>query len=238
MSTPSRSKLVVLKDRKELARAAAEWIAKAIHAGVKARGGFSVALSGGSTPRPVYEELGNSDLGEKLPWMQVDFFFGDERAVPIDDPGSNYRMVRESLCRSHPEALNRLRRMPADATNRRQAAGRYGRMLPEELDLLILGMGSDGHIVSLYPGSPALRENVEPVVFVEGPKPPRERMTITPRVIQQARSILVLLTGVEKAPMLSKALGGPLRPEELPAQLARRGTWMVDHAAASKMMNP
>ena len=237
MSTRSRSKLIVVKERFELARVAAEWIAKSIGAGVKARGGFTIALAGGSTPRPVYEELGNSDLADQIPWAQVDFFFGDERAVPIDDPGSNYRMVRESLCRSHPEALGRLRRMPADAANKKQAAGRYGRLLPDELDLVILGMGSDGHIASLFPGDPALKERVERVVCVTGPTPPRERMTITPPVIEKARSILVLLTGAEKGTPLSRALGGPLSPEELPARLARRGTWVVDQAAAAKMIS-
>ena len=232
MTTRTRSKLIVAKDAEEFAQVAAEWIAKKAAQTVRARGACSIALAGGSTPRPVYEALGNSAPAEAFPWAEVQFYFGDERSVPIDDPESNYRLVRETLFRSHPEALGRVYRMPADAPDREKAADRYGRRLPDPLDLLILGLGEDGHTASLFPGSAALDETERRVVVVKGPKPPFERMTITPRVIERARSIVVLVSGAAKAPVLARALGGLYAPRELPAQLARRGTWIADQAAA------
>jgi len=238
MTTGSRSKLIVAKDAAELARTAAEWIAKTVAETVRKSGVCSVALSGGSTPRPVYEELGNSDLAGKFPWQEVEFYFADERAVPLDHPESTYRLVKETLLRSHPDALGRVYRMPADAPDREEAAQRYGRRLPNPLDVLLLGMGEDGHTASLFPGSDALDEKDRRVVAVKGPKPPFERLTITPPVIQEARAVLVLVSGITKAHMLSRALGGVFDPKEVPAQLARQGTWIVDHAAATQMLNP
>ncbi len=235
MTTRSRSKLIVAADAGEFARVAAEWIAKRAAAVVRARGTCSIALAGGSTPRPVYAEL---DRLEKFPWADAEFYFGDERCVPVDHPESNYRRVRESLLKSHPGALGRITRMPADAPDREEAADRYARRLPDPLDLLVLGMGEDGHTASLFPGSAALDETERRVVPVTAPKEPRERMTITPSVIERARSIVVLASGITKAHMVSKALGGLYVPKEIPIQLARRGTWIVDHAAATYVLNP
>ena len=235
MTTRTRSKLIVAKDLDELASVAAEWIAKKALAAVRARGGCSIALAGGSTPRPVYAAL---DRLEQFPWGEAQFYFGDERCVPVDHPESNYRMARETLLRSHPEALGRITRMPADSPDREKAADRYARQLPDPLDLVVLGMGGDGHTASLFPGSAALDETERRVVPVTGPKAPFERLTVTPPVIERARSLLVVVSGITKAPMVSKALGGLYLPKEIPAQLARRGTWIVDHAAATYVLNP
>ncbi len=233
-----RLKLLVAHSREEFSRTAAEWILRQADFAVRTRGVCALGLSGGSTPRSVYEELGNGELSEKFPWTQTEFFFGDERAVPIDDPESNYRMVRETLLRSHPEALGSVYRMPADAPDPDEAAARYGRRLPDPLDVLILGMGADGHTASLFPGSPAIDEKEALVLAVEGPAPPPRRMTITPPVIERARQTLVLATGIEKAAMVGKALGGAFDPKAVPAQLARKATWIVDHAAATHVLNP
>ncbi|HVE43229.1 MAG TPA: 6-phosphogluconolactonase [Planctomycetota bacterium] len=235
MTTRSRVKLKVAKDRDELRRLAAEAISRKIHSAVDARGVCSIALSGGSTPGPVYEELGNSDLAEKLPWSQLQIFFADERAVPMDHPDSNYRLVTETLLKSHREALGHTFRMPADAADREQAAKRYGRRLPDPLDVLVLGMGPDGHTASLFPGSAALDERDARVVPVVAPKPPPQRMTITPAVIERARAIIMIVTGAEKSPMVARALGGFEDPKVVPAQLARRALWIVDEAAAGTL---
>src|SRR6185436_17627010 len=128
-----------------------------------------------------------------------EIFFADERAVPVDHPESNYRLVKETLLKTHPEALGQAYRMPADAPDRTEAAKRYGRRMPDPLDVLVLGMGPDGHTASLFPGSAALDENEARVVAVTAPKPPPERMTITPAVIGRARSIVMLVSGAEKA---------------------------------------
>lgn len=236
MTAEGRSHLVVAGDREELARLAAEWVLEHAQGAVRSRGVCTVALAGGRTPRPVYEELGGPQYAERLPWMQIEFYFGDERAVPIDHPESNYRMVRETLLKTRPEALGRVYRMPADAAHRERAADQYGRRLPDALDLLLLGLGEDGHTASLFPGSPALDERDRRVVPVVAPKPPNERMTITPPVIERARAILVLAAGVEKAAALHRALAGPIDPKATPAQLARRGTWIVDPGAASALV--
>jgi 6-phosphogluconolactonase len=232
-----RSKLIVA-DPKDLARTAAEWILKQIQAAARGRGVCTVALSGGSTPRPVYELLGNSDLADKLPWDQVDWYFSDERAVPMDHADSNFKLVLDTLFRSHLEGMGRTYRMPADAQDPERAADHYGRRFPESVDLLLLGMGADGHTASLFPGSPALDVRDRRVVPTEGPKPPHRRMTITPPVIENARTIVMLVSGVDKAPMLSRALGDALNTKAVPAQLARQGTWIVDPAAAGRLLNP
>lgn len=219
--------MIVAADAADFRRRGAEWIAEKVGAAVRTRGRCAVALAGGSTPRPVYQELGERDV---FPWAEVEFFFGDERAVPADDPQSNYRMARETLFRRRPDA--RVVRMPADAPG---GAAEYARRLPAELDVLILGMGADGHTASLFPGSPALGERAARVVAVTGPTPPRRRMTITPPVIEAAKEILVLVSGADKAPALVRALRGGFDPGATPAQLARRGTWLVDRAAASAL---
>lgn len=232
-----RSKLMVV-EASALARTAAEWILKQIETAARSRGVCSVALAGGSTPRALYEVLGNSDLAERLPWEQVDWYFGDERAVPMDHPESNYKLVLDTLFRLHREGVGRTYRMPADAPDPEAAADHYGRRFPETVDLLLLGMGPDGHTASLFPGSPALDVRDRRVVATEGPKPPHRRMTITPPVIENARSVVVLAAGIEKAAMVARALGGPLDVKAVPAQLARHGTWFVDPAAAGQMLNP
>ena len=233
-----RLKLMIARSESDLARTAAEWILKQAEFAVRARGVCSMGLSGGSTPKPVYEELGNGDLAGKFPWTQAEFYFADERAVPIDDPESNYRLARETLFRSHPEALGRVYRMPADAPDPDEAAERYGRRLPDPLDILILGIGADGHTASLFPGSAALDEKEALVRAVEGPNPPHRRLTITPPVIERARQTLVLAAGIGKAAMVGKALGGPIDTKAIPAQYARKATWIVDHAAATHVLNP
>lgn len=239
MSTGTRSKLFVAKDKTEFRRTAAEILSKKIIDTVKTRGLCTIALSGGSTPGPVYEELGGPELGARLPWEQLEFYFADERAVPIDHPDSNYDLVRRTLLREHPEAWGRLFRMPADAADLEAAADRYARRLPDELDVLILGMGPDGHTASLFPGSPLVNERTRRVAAVsDAPKPPARRLTITAPVIEKARSVYVLVTGIEKAHKVSQALDRSTDPLEIPAQLARRGTWIVDHGAATRVLGP
>jgi 6-phosphogluconolactonase len=228
----SAREIVVVPDLRALARRAAERILECARRAVGARGACAVALSGGETPRPVYQTLAGSALADAMPWDAVDWFFGDERAVPADDRESNYRMVREALLASRPQALSRLHRMPADAEDAAAGAAAYARLLPDPLDLVLLGMGEDGHTASLFPGSSLLRSCTERVAPVTGSKPPFRRMTITPPVIESARDVLVLVAGPAKAETLARVLEGPPDVESLPAQLALRGTWVVDAAAA------
>jgi len=229
---------VVVPDARALARRAAERIVELARAAVRERGRCSVALAGGTTPRATYDVLATSALAAALPWGALDWYFGDERAVPPDHPESNYRAARESLFAGRPEALERAKRLPADAPDLERAAREYGERLPDPLDLLLLGIGEDGHTASLFPGSPALAERAARVAAVSGPKPPNPRLTITPPVIEAARELLVLASGAGKAEAVARALQGPLDVAAVPAQLARRGTWIVDAAAAAGLSRP
>ena len=230
--------VVVVPDPRALARRAAEWIVERTRAAVASRGGCSVALAGGGTPSATYEVLATSALAAAVPWGAIDWFFGDERAVPFDHPDSNYRLAARSLFAGRPEALARACRMPADAGDVAMAARAYGQLLPDPVDVVILGMGEDGHTASLFPGSSALDERLERVVAVAGPKPPFRRMTITPPVIESARDVLVLVAGAGKAAMLARGLEGPLDVRSVPVQLARDRIFIVDAAAASALARP
>jgi 6-phosphogluconolactonase len=166
-------------------------------------------------------------------------FFGDERAVPRDDPDSNFGMACRSLLDHVSIRGDRVHRMEADCPDRAVAAEEYDRLLPPRLDILLLGVGPDGHTASLFPGSPALLETDRRVVAVPGPPPPIQpqvaRMTITPPVIGAARNVAVLVSGIAKAALLARILEGPSDPITLPAQFARRGTWILDRAAAGQL---
>ncbi|MHB8623164.1 MAG: 6-phosphogluconolactonase [Sulfuricaulis sp.] len=212
------------------AETAAPRIAQIIEQAIAQHGRATVALAGGTTPREVYRRLAQ-DL--RLPWHKIEIFFGDERAVPPDDPQSNYRMVRESLLEAATVPSENVHRIPAERPDCEAVAREYATRLPDRLDLIILGIGADGHTASLFPGATAMHEHVRKVVAVEGSKPPRQRLTVTPPVIMAAANKIVLATGSDKAQAVARALAGTGNPDECPARLARDGIWILDHAAAS-----
>jgi 6-phosphogluconolactonase len=210
-------------------RAAADRIGALLEESVSARGDAAIALVGGSTPRPVYAELAR----RALPWDRLRVYFGDERAVPPDDPESNYHMACETLLAHVPIPASQVHRMDAEAADPEAAARAYELVLPERLDLLLLGIGEDGHTASLFPGSPVVAERERRVRFVVGPKPPPRRLTITPPVIAAARATVMLAAGAAKAAAVARALEGPDDPARCPACLARDGTWILDQPAAA-----
>jgi 6-phosphogluconolactonase len=234
---------LVVADGDAFAPTAAAWIAARIEAAVRARGVCALALAGGTTPEPVYRALAEG-FGA-LPWEHVELFFGDERCVPPDHAESNFRMVQRTLVARLPRDAEHARpvvhRMRGEASDPDLAAREYEQALPDPLDLVILGLGEDGHTASLFPGSPAFERvgqgerGARRVLAVRGPKPPAARLTIAPSVIEGARDVLVLVRGAGKAARLAEVLRGPLDPVALPAQLARGGTWMVDREAAAEM---
>lgn len=224
--------LVVVPDARALARRGAERILETIRAAVAARGRCAVALAGGTTPRATYQVLAGSALAAALPWGAVSWYFGDERAVPPDHPESNYKAALETLFAGRPQALEHVHRMPADAADLERAAREYGARLPDPLDLVLLGLGEDGHTASLFPGASALAEGTAKVVVVNGPKPPNPRLTLTPPVIESAREVLVLVSGAAKAEALARALEGPFERVVVPARIARSRGWIVDRDAA------
>ena len=215
-----------------LAERAATWMAGVLRDTVTRRGHCAVALAGGHTPAPVYRLLARTS---GIPWSRVILFFGDERAVPPDDPRSNFRLVNENLLAGLPEPPSRIHRMQAERPDREAAASEYAALLPAALDLLLLGMGEDCHVASLFPHQPPLHETQRRVVPTIGGAPLLPRLTITPPVIGAARRICVLAAGPAKAGAVVRALEGPEDFAAVPAQLARGATWILDRAAAAEL---
>jgi 6-phosphogluconolactonase len=226
------TELIVASWPAELARQAAEWLGLEVTRTIAERGSCALGLAGGRTPEPVYGELA---AGSSIDWTKVRVFFGDERAVPPDHPDSNYFMVHLALLSRVPIPAGNVHRMEAERVDREAAAREYERSLPPQLDVLLLGMGRDGHTASLFPGSAALDERHRLVLPVLGSKPPAERLTITPPVIEAARKVAVIATGEDKALMVARAIEGPFAPKAVPVQLARRGSWFLDQAAAARL---
>ena len=229
-----------------LAEAAAEQFARFAWEAILRRGRFIVALSGGSTPRPTYARLASADFSDKVDWFKVHVFWSDERAVPLDHPQSNYRMAREALLAHIPVPDGNVHPIRGDldprlAANRyeHEIASLFGSVEPTpRFDLILLGLGSDGHTASLFPHTAALNERERVVVANRVPQLSTWRITFTAPLINAAHNVTFLVTGEEKAEVLALVLKGERQPEDYPAQLvdpaSGRLTWLVDEAAASK----
>lgn len=213
-------------DPREWAVRAARTIQGAVECVLREQGECSVMLTGGRSATRLYRSW--ATMREFVALRGVRFYFGDERCVPPDHADSNYGMVRRELfAYGVPEACCVLR-MEADDPNPDGAASRYGVQLPERIDILLLGVGEDGHIASLFPGSSALLERRRPVIHTLGPWPPFERLTITPPVVAGARRVFVLAPGSQKAAVLARALRMPGDVTGCPATMVLDGTWLVD----------
>jgi 6-phosphogluconolactonase len=239
--------VTIFADAAALARAAvSRWLALAETA-VAARGRFSVALSGGSTPRALFELLGQPPFAAAL-WAQTHVFWSDERLVPPDDPGSNYRQAQDLLLSRAPLPAANVHRVhgelnpqaAAEAYTKQLHAFAAGRGWPR-FDLVLLGLGSDGHTASLFPGEPDPAEQRVPVLAVTADYQdrPARRVTFTPLLINAARHVLFLVSGADKANALAATLRGPHDPARYPAQRIRPVdgalTWLVDQAAARRL---
>src|SRR4029077_5926260 len=236
-----QSSRVVVEETDVFPRRVAEWLAETMARTVAAGGHCTIALSGGGTPRPVYAALAAPGVARGIDWRKIEGYFGDERAVPPDDRDSNYRLATDALLSHVPIPESRVHRIEAERRDLDAAADAYAQALPEALDVLILGMGADGHTASLFPDSPALSERRRRVVVVASPKPPRQRVTITPPVIAAARQVVMLVTGGERAAAFAGALDPDAPPpSQVPAVLARppHGVWFLDSAAAARLARP
>lgn len=239
----------VLPDKEQICREAAEQFVRLARAAIAARGRFLVALSGGSTPRRLYELLADEPARGQVDWSKVQFFWGDERCVPPDDPQSNYRMAHEAMLAKLPLAADQVHRMPAERPDRDAAARDYQAEIarvfgadsnspPPPFDLIHLGMGPEGHTASLFPHTPALNETGRWVVAQYVPKVQMDRMTFTPPMLNAGSHVTFLIAGSEKADALAHVLEGLPEPDEYPAQLVRpRGEllFLIDNAAAAKL---
>jgi 6-phosphogluconolactonase len=230
----------VRPDATEIAYDAAQRIVAAAERAAAAGGNFSVALSGGSTPKALYELLATDAYKTRIDWPRVEIFFGDERTVSPDHKDSNYRMAREALLSKVPIPGDNVYRM-AGEIDPNEAAKQYGEMLKEKfgdggLDMVLLGMGDDGHTASLFPHTAALNETKHRVVANYVEKLNTWRLTLTAPFINRAREVLVLVSGASKAERLAEVLEGPRDPQRLPIQLIHptdgRIVWLVDAPAA------
>jgi len=222
----------IVEDADAVTAWAADWIAGALLDTAGKKGICSLALAGGTTPRNAYRHLCAIPA---VPWPKVEIFFGDERAVPPDSPDSNYRMAWDGLLSRVPIPASRIHRMEAERSDLSTVAREYESLLPESLDVLLLGIGADGHTASLFPHAPALAESVRLVLAVVGGDPLVQRLTITPPVIARASRLLVMAAGADKAAAVAHALEGRDNVAGVPAQLARHGTWILDQAAAKSL---
>lgn len=186
----------------------------------------SVLLTGGRSAARLYTAW--AAIPEFRNLEAVDFYFGDERWVPSDSPESNYGLAMRTLFRDGVPGGCTVRPMNSDAADRDAAAVRYEELLPGVIDLLLLGVGEDGHIASLFPYSAGLKEARRKVVPATGPEPPRDRLTITPPVIASARRVFVLAPGAAKAKVLTEVLVDGLTYWEQPVRLADHAVWLTD----------
>ncbi|MGH7727775.1 MAG: 6-phosphogluconolactonase [Vulcanimicrobiaceae bacterium] len=249
------AQLEIVADFAALAEALADAVVAAGHEAVAARGRFDLVLSGGSTPKAAYALLASAPRRNALAWNRVRFFFGDERCVGPDDPRSNFRMAHEGLLGPlaiAPEQVARIRgedQPPAAAAAYaialRAAFARESESTAEGTpvaDLVLLGMGPDGHTASLFPGTdPRSGDDwiAKAIVPPWGVEPAVARVTLTPRVLNAARAVVIAAGGSEKAAVLSDVLRGPYDPVRRPIQIVAptsgRLRWLVDRAAASAL---
>ncbi|RBP15783.1 6-phosphogluconolactonase [Roseiarcus fermentans] len=232
---------IVYPDAGAFVAGAADFVAREAAEAIARRGRFSIALSGGNTPKPIYARLA---AAPGLDWGRILVAFGDERCVPPDDPRSNYGMARAALLDHVPIPPENVLRMRGEDPPRAAAAA-YAEELARalgpdgRLDLALLGLGDNGHTASLFPGLAALEETERTVVAAYVEVVGMWRLTLTPPAINAARRVAFIVAGADKAEVLARVLQGPRDPEVLPAQAIRpvdsRALWLLDAAAAAKL---
>jgi 6-phosphogluconolactonase len=243
----SEPTVTVVPDPDALADAAARLIADAAADAIEARGRFMWALAGGETPRATYARLALPPFRERVDWRRVWVFFGDERAVPPDHPDSNYRMAHETLLGKVPVPAAQVLRIRGEAEDLEVAAAEYAGALVTafgtrrgelpRFDLVLLGMGVDGHTASLFPGSPVVREVFRAVAAVHvGAASIPQRLTLTLPVLNAAARVVFLVAGAEKAKAVKAVLG---ERATLPAAMVQPNhgelVWLLDRAAAAQL---
>jgi 6-phosphogluconolactonase len=221
----------IFANAQELARGAAEYFLARSREAVAEKGFFTVALSGGSTPKILYELL----VSTQVPWTKIHFFWSDERHVPPDHPDSNYRMAYEAMLSRVPVPENNVHRVHGENPDAAKAAYEYEQtLLP--LDLILLGLGTDGHTASIFPGSDVLHETKRLIAATWVEKLNTYRITMTLPLLNTGASVLFLVSGAEKAEIVKDVIEGP---KQYPAQLVQpthgQLLWMLDKDAASSL---
>ena len=248
MKEPFRE-LTVCSDSTELSRQAAARFVDIARQAVAQQGRFTVCLSGGSTPRGTYALLAREPFRDQMPWPQVHIFWGDERCIPLNHPDNHYRMASDLMLSKVSVPAENIHRMRGEATDPAQAAKEYEALLRSffglsdedvpRFDLILLGMGADGHTASLLPGSAALHERQRLVVANYVLRLGATRLTLTLPVLNHAHQVMFLVVGEHKADAVRTVLQGDDNQPTLPAQLVRSDKgivlWLVDEAAASRL---
>jgi 6-phosphogluconolactonase len=238
----------ILADGGAIAKRAAQEFVQAGASAVREKKVFNVALAGGSTPKALYGLLVNDPaLCSQVPWDKMHLFFGDERHVPPDHPDSNFRMATEAMISKSPLKPEQVTRIKGEYPDTEQAALEYEKALREyfklkdgdypRFDLVLAGMGNEGHTLSLFPGTKALHADGRIVVRNWIGKLYTERITLTAPAASHSAEIIFMVTGTDKAPALKAVLEGPFEPEQLPAQALQpkngKLLWLVDAGAGS-----
>ncbi|MGD8404364.1 MAG: 6-phosphogluconolactonase [Anaerolineales bacterium] len=236
----------VFNDYKSLSQSAAEMFVDLANQSINSNGRFCVALSGGNTPHRTYEILAASPLREKIRWEAVHVFWSDERCVALDDPRSNFLMARRTLLDLVPVQADHIHPILGDlpaalaATHYETTLQDFFKKRAPAFDLILLGLGENAHTASLFPHTSTLDEKERWVEDVYVAEQRMYRVTMTPPLINQAREVVFLVSGAEKASALQGVLEGAYHPHELPAQLIRPNgahpVWLVDKAAAHKLV--
>lgn len=239
----------ILADGAAIAKRAAQEFVQAASS-VRANSFFNVALAGGSTPKALYSLLADDPvLRSQVPWDKIHLFFGDERHVGPGHPDSNFRMATEAMISKAPLRKDQVTRIKGENPDAEEAAREYEQDLRSyfhlkpgdypRFDLLLVGMGNEGHTLSLFPGTKALHPGERIVVRNWVGKLFTDRITLTAAAACNAELILFMVTGADKAPALKGVLEGPYEPEQLPAQLLQptngRLLWLVDAAAGGML---
>ena len=219
----------IFDNSRELAQGAAEYFVELAQKDV-----FTVALSGGSTPKILYEVL--ADRQKEVPWSTTHLFWSDERHVPPDHPESNYRMAYEAMLSRVPVPDSNVHRILGENPDAQKAAAEYEQIIVHRLDLILLGLGTDGHTASIFPNSEVLHETRRLVAAPWVEKLNTYRITMTLPLLNNGASILFLVSGAEKAGIVKEVLEGP---KKYPAQFVQPTSgellWMLDKDAASQI---
>lgn len=253
---PARSKMPAFpdirihRDSQAWAEAAAEFVQEVGKEAIRANGRFLIALSGGTTPETLYRALASPAFATRFDWSRTTFFFSDERCVALDDPRSNYALAQGALFTPLKIASSQVYRMAGESRDPQAAAYEYQQQLrlatktspsaQPSLDLILLGLGEDGHTASLFPGAPALRDHQNVITVTQSPKDPPTRLTMTLGVLNKASVVLFLVAGAGKAGVVRAILNPKTEAErQLPAALVvpekGRLVWCLDRAAAAEL---
>ncbi len=238
-------KLHIFDDKETMSEQLASWIERLVQDTLKKQDLFTLVLSGGGTPKLLFQKLASDEFKNKIDWKRIHIFWGDERLFPFEDDRNNAKMAFDILINHIDVPAGQVHIMRTDIEPR-LAAEEYEKILhkyfdntPNSFDLVLLGMGDDGHTLSLFPGSPIIREHEHWVNSVYNEQQKMYRVTLMPVVVNKALNIAFMVEGAKKANVLQQVIEGPYMPQELPAQLIKpvngQLNWFLDKAVAKEL---